>query len=71
MHTHRAKEIEDNTPCKTDEKDAAVIADLATQGKGLKLVENSAQKGAIGRQKTARIPQGLPSVERGPLQRES
>jgi transposase len=38
MHTHRAKEIEDNTPCKTDEKDAAGIADLATQGKGLKLV---------------------------------
>lgn len=33
-HTKRAKELEDNSPEKSDPKDAAVIADLASQGKG-------------------------------------
>jgi transposase len=37
-HTHKAKELEDNSPGKTDLKDAGVIADLCLQGKGLKLV---------------------------------
>lgn len=38
-HTHKAKELEDNSPGKTDDKDAGVIADLAIQGKGLKLIK--------------------------------
>lgn len=33
-HTKRAKELEDNSPEKSDPKDAAVIADLASPGKG-------------------------------------
>jgi transposase len=33
-HTKKAKELEDNSPEKSDPKDAAVIADLALQGKG-------------------------------------
>lgn len=33
-HTKRAKELEDNSPEKSDPKDADVIADLALQGKG-------------------------------------
>ncbi len=32
-HTKRAKELEDNSPAKTDEKDVAVIADLAAMGR--------------------------------------
>src|SRR5262245_47020355 len=38
-HTNRAKELEDNSPEKSDPKDAAVIADLAAQGKGRLMVE--------------------------------
>lgn len=37
-HTHKAKELEDNSPGKTDCKDAGIIADLVIQGKGLRLV---------------------------------
>jgi transposase len=33
-HTKKAKELEDNSPEKSDPKDADVIADLALQGKG-------------------------------------
>ena len=33
-HTKRAKELEDNSPEKSDPKDARVIADLAAQGRG-------------------------------------
>jgi transposase len=32
-HTKRAKELEDNSPAKTDEKDVRVIADLAAMGR--------------------------------------
>ena len=35
MHTKRAKELEDNSPLKSDSKDARVIADLVAQGKYL------------------------------------
>lgn len=37
-HTHKAKELEDNSPGKTDFKDAGVIADLALQGKSRKFI---------------------------------
>lgn len=37
-HTHKAKELEDNSPGKTDIKDAGIIADLCLQGKSLKIV---------------------------------
>ena len=37
-HTKRAKELEDNSPEKSDPKDADVIADLALQGKGRLIV---------------------------------
>lgn len=40
-HTHKAKELEDNSPGKTDCKDAGVIADLALQGKGLRFIRLS------------------------------
>jgi transposase len=36
-HTRRAKELDDNSPVKTDAKDALVIADLVRQGKYLKM----------------------------------
>jgi transposase len=35
MHTKRAKELEDNSPLKSDPKDARVVADLVAQGKYL------------------------------------
>jgi transposase len=35
MHTKRAKELEDNSPLKSDPKDATVVADLVAQGKYL------------------------------------
>jgi len=35
LHTNRAKELIDNSPNKTDDKDAMVIADLVAQGKWL------------------------------------
>lgn len=35
MHTKRVKELDDNSPLKSDPKDAKVIADLASQGKYL------------------------------------
>ena len=37
-HTHKAKELEDNSPGKHDIKDAGVISDLDIQRKSLKLV---------------------------------
>jgi transposase len=37
-HTKKAKELEDNSPEKSDPKDADVIADLALQGKGRLIV---------------------------------
>ena len=37
-HTKRAKELEDNSPEKSDAKDAGLIADLAAQGCGRKLL---------------------------------
>jgi transposase len=37
-HTHKVKELEDNSPGKHDIKDSAVIADLDIQGKSLRLV---------------------------------
>lgn len=33
MHTKKSKELEDNSPLKTDKKDAIVVADLVSQGK--------------------------------------
>jgi transposase len=33
LHTHRAKDLYDNNPGKTDKKDAWIIADLVNQGK--------------------------------------
>lgn len=39
LHTHRAKEMLDGSPLKTDSKDAVVIADLARQGKTHRWVE--------------------------------
>lgn len=37
-HTHKAKELEDNSPGKNDIKDGGVIADLDRQGKSLRLI---------------------------------
>jgi transposase len=37
-HTKRAKEMEDNSPEKSDPKDAGLIADLAAQGRGRPLM---------------------------------
>jgi len=37
-HTHKAKEMEDNTPGKHDIKDAGIISDLDIQKKSLKLI---------------------------------
>jgi len=37
-HTHKAKELEDNSPGKHDVKDSGIIADLDRQGKSLRLV---------------------------------
>jgi transposase len=37
-HTKRIKELEDNSPEKSDSKDARIIADLAAQGRGRRLV---------------------------------
>lgn len=37
-HTHKAKELEDNTPGKHDIKDAGIISDLDIQRKSLRLV---------------------------------
>lgn len=37
-HTHKAKELEDNSPNKHDIKDGGVIADLDRQGKSLRLI---------------------------------
>jgi len=37
-HTHKAKELEDNSPCKHDIKDGGIIADLDRQGKSLRLI---------------------------------
>ena len=42
-HTHKAKELEDNSPGKTDGKDAGVIADLALQGKSRRLLAHRAE----------------------------
>ncbi|GAW93405.1 IS110 family transposase, partial [Calderihabitans maritimus] len=33
LHVKRSKEMEDNSPGKTDRKDAGIIADLVSQGK--------------------------------------
>jgi transposase len=38
LHVHRSKELLDNTPTKTDGKDALLIADLVAQGKYLSFV---------------------------------
>ena len=38
LHTHKAKDLYDNTPGKTDKKDARVIADLVSQGKFLNCI---------------------------------
>lgn len=35
LHTHKAKDLYDNSPSKTDAKDARIIADLVSQGKFL------------------------------------
>ena len=35
LHTKRAKELEDNTPGKTDQKDARIIAGLIRYGKSI------------------------------------
>jgi transposase len=40
-HTKRVKEIDDNSPEKSDPKDARVIADLAAQGRGRPVVPPS------------------------------
>jgi transposase len=37
FHTKRAKELEDNSPEKSDRKDARIIAELAAQGRGRRL----------------------------------
>ncbi|MDI6788836.1 MAG: IS110 family transposase [Planctomycetota bacterium] len=42
-HTHKAKELEDNSPGKTDGKDAGVIADLSLQGKSQRLLAHKAE----------------------------
>jgi transposase len=38
LHVHRSKELLDNTPTKTDDKDSLLIADLVAQGKYLSFV---------------------------------
>ena len=38
MHTKRVKEINDNSPLKTDEKDPRVIADIIRWGHALSIV---------------------------------
>jgi transposase len=38
LHTHKAKDLYDNTPGKTDKKDARIIADLVSQGKFLRCI---------------------------------
>ena len=38
LHTHKAKDLYDNTPGKTDKKDARIIADLVSQGKFLNCI---------------------------------
>jgi transposase len=38
LHTHKAKDLYDNSPSKTDAKDARIIADLASQGKFLRCI---------------------------------
>ncbi len=38
MHTKRVKEINDNSPLKTDEKDPRVIADIIRWGRALSIV---------------------------------
>ena len=38
LHTHKAKDLYDNTPGKTDKKDAWIIADLVSQGKFLRCI---------------------------------
>lgn len=38
LHTHKAKDLYDNTPSKTDKKDARIIADLVSQGKFLRCI---------------------------------
>lgn len=38
LHTHKAKDLYDNTPAKTDKKDARIIADLVSQGKFLRCI---------------------------------
>lgn len=46
MHTRRAKELEDNSPLKSDPKDARVIAGLVAMGKYLR--SHLARGGASG-----------------------
>lgn len=38
LHTRKAKDLYDNTPSKTDRKDARIIADLVSQGKFLRCI---------------------------------
>lgn len=38
LHTRKAKDLYDNTPAKTDQKDARIIADLVSQGKFLRCI---------------------------------
>jgi transposase len=38
MHTKRVKEINDNSPLKTDDKDPRVIADIIKLGRALSIV---------------------------------
>jgi transposase len=38
FHTRKAKDLYDNTPSKTDKKDARIIADLVSQGKFLRCI---------------------------------
>lgn len=38
LHTRKAKDLYDNTPSKTDKKDARIIADLVSQGKFLRCI---------------------------------
>jgi transposase len=42
-HTYKAKELEDNSPGKTDGKDAGIIAGLALQGKSQRLLAHRAE----------------------------
>ena len=71
MHTKRMKEVNDNSPLKTDDKDPRVIADITTARTGLKhcrpgrrcgLLEATEQCERTARRGTDSPPQSAPAA---------